>query len=52
LVNHPYISYDLTKEIVEFRQKNGNFSSTYNLVEHKMVPDSLYQKLKHYLLAP
>lgn len=52
LVNHPYISYDLTKQIVEFRQGNGNFNTTYDLVEQQIVPDSLYQKLKHYLLAP
>lgn len=52
LVNHPYISYDLTKEIVEFRQENVKINSTYELVEQGIIPDSLHQKLKHYLIAP
>jgi competence protein ComEA len=52
LVNHPYISYDLTKEIVEFRQENVKINSTYELVEQEIIPDSLHQKLKHYLIAP
>ena len=52
LVNHPYISYNLSKKIMEFRQDNGKYNSTYDLVEQKIVSDSLYQKLKHYLLEP
>lgn len=49
ILKHPYISYDITKDIVNSRQKKGAFKSTEALVDREIISESLYVKLKPYL---
>ena len=49
LGRHPYIaSYD-AEAIVEFRDKNGPFSRISDIRKHKLVSQTTYDKLKHYI---
>ena len=49
LVRHPYISYELTKYIVNTRQANGGFNSVQELKRSLLVSESLFGKLRPYL---
>jgi len=49
LLRHPYISYEITKEIVNYRLERGGFSSLDELVDHELITESLFIKLKPYL---
>ena len=49
ILKHPYISYDITKKIVNYRNKNGAFKSTEELTDQEILSPSLYIKLKPYL---
>ncbi len=49
LLRHPYISYEITKEIVNYRFERGGFSSLDELVDHELISESLFIKLKPYL---
>ena len=50
LVRHPYISYELTQYIVNTRKANGGFKSIQEIEESPLVSESLYLKLKPYLM--
>lgn len=49
LLRHPYISYDITKKIVNYRSENGAFTSADQLVKEDIISESLFIKLKPYL---
>ena len=49
LVRHPYISYELTKYIVNTRKSKGNYNSIEQLKESPLVSESIFFKLKPYL---
>jgi DNA uptake protein ComE-like DNA-binding protein len=49
ILKHPYISYDITKEIVNSRKKEGEYKSTEELIDREIISESLYIKLKPYL---
>jgi DNA uptake protein ComE-like DNA-binding protein len=49
ILKHPYISYEITKKIVNYRSKKGPFRSTEELMEEEILSPSLYVKLKPYL---
>ncbi len=49
ILRHPYISYDITKKIVNYRSKNGPFTSTGQLTDAGILSESLYIKLRPYL---
>ena len=49
ILRHPYISYDITKQIVNYRNQRGLFKSTQQLVELGILTESTYLKLKPYL---
>ena len=46
---HPYISFEMTKEIVNRRDRKGKYKSLNELVELNLVPDTVYVKLRPYL---
>lgn len=49
LAKHPYISYNLARAIVNYRHIHGAYKSLDELLEIKVMNDSLYQKLSPYL---
>lgn len=49
LSSHPYINYNLARAIINYRQVHGAFQSLDELLEIKLMNDSLYQKLSPYL---
>jgi DNA uptake protein ComE-like DNA-binding protein len=49
ILRHPYISFDMTKEIVNHRNSRGLFKSTYQLIELGILSESTYIKVKPYL---
>ncbi|PKQ60685.1 hypothetical protein BZG02_18350 [Labilibaculum filiforme] len=49
LKKHPYINARMAKDIVRYRDRNGNFTSLKQLRSHKLVADSLFLKLVPYL---
>ncbi|WP_372751718.1 helix-hairpin-helix domain-containing protein [Labilibaculum sp.] len=46
---HPYLNSRTSNNIVRFRKRNGNFNSIDQLLSHKIVPDSIFTKLRPYL---
>jgi len=49
ILRHPYISFDITKQIVNYRNQRGLFKSTQQLVELDILTEPTYLKLKPYL---
>lgn len=49
ILRHPYVSYDITKEIVNQRKIEGPYASTTQLIELGILSESLFIKLKPYL---
>lgn len=49
LVRHPYISYELTKYIVNTLRQKGRFSSTEMLMESDLITDRQFAKMRPYL---
>ncbi|MDM8159397.1 helix-hairpin-helix domain-containing protein [Labilibaculum sp. K2S] len=49
LRKHPYINQRIAKDIIRYRERNGNFTSVSQLQTHKLVPDSIFLKLVPYL---
>lgn len=49
LLKHPYISYEITQNIVNYRLENGDFKSINDLVDDEIISESLFIKLKPYL---
>ncbi|MBN2596617.1 helix-hairpin-helix domain-containing protein [Labilibaculum sp.] len=49
LRKHPYINLRIAKDIIRYRERNGNFTSVDQLQTHKLIPDSIFIKLAPYL---
>lgn len=49
ILRHPYISYDITKEIANHRKKEGPYKSTNQLIDLGILSESSFIKLKPYL---
>lgn len=49
LRKHPYLNRRTAKDIVRFRNRNGKFDSLDQLKIHKVIPDSIFVKLRPYL---
>ena len=49
LIGHPYIDYNLARAVINYRRVHGVYKSIDQLLEIKMMNDSLYQKLSPYL---
>jgi len=49
ILRHPYISYDITKGIVNQRKNKGPYESTIRLIELGILSESLFIKLSPYL---
>lgn len=49
LVNHPYIDYYLATSIVNYRQRNGNYTDIKDIKKAVHFYDELYQKIAPYL---
>jgi competence protein ComEA len=49
LAKHPYIRYKLARLIVLYRNNNGPFRSTEELLGIPLVDDSIYRKLEPYI---
>lgn len=50
LLRHPYFSYELTSKIFNFKNKQGKIKSIENIKNIELVTDSLFQKIKPYLM--
>jgi len=48
ILHHPYISYEMTKEIVKKRDK-GKYRSINELLEFDILPDTIFSKVRPYL---
>ena len=46
---HPYITYFDAKNIVNFRTKNGSFKSVNDILDKKVLPKEIFEKIKFYL---
>lgn len=46
---HPYISYEQTKNIVNYRRKHGAFNLVKDIINNKLVDSTTYSKCKLYL---
>ena len=51
LARHPYISYSLAKIMMAYRDQHGDYNSIDELMNIKVMNDSLFQKLSPYLKA-
>jgi competence protein ComEA len=51
LMKHPYFEYHIVKSIVEYRQKNGGFSSVAELKAVNLMYDELYLKIRPYIIV-
>lgn len=49
LANHPYISWNQAKVIVNYRKQHGTFTDAEELLNIKIIDDSLYQKISPYI---
>ncbi len=49
LAKHPYIDFNLARAIVNYRKVHGEYQSSDELLEIKVMNDSLYQRLSPYL---
>lgn len=48
LIRHPYVNYDLARIMINYRKVHGNFEDPKDLLNIKILSDSLYQKLIPY----
>ena len=49
LAKHPYISWNQAKVIVNYRKQHGKFTEVEELLNIKIIDDSLYQKISPYI---
>ncbi len=50
ILKHPYISYEMVKEIVNYRRGNGGFSDVNELKNVPLVDSTVYKKILPYLI--
>lgn len=51
LAKHPYLNYDATKAIVKYRKIMNRINTIDELVSNKIIPDTLINKLKPYVIT-
>jgi DNA uptake protein ComE-like DNA-binding protein len=49
MVNNPYFSKEIAKEILQYRKKNGKFLTTEELLTHQIISVKEWEKLKRYV---
>lgn len=49
LAKHPYISWNQAKVIINYRKQHGTFTEAEELLNIKIIDDSLYQKISPYI---
>lgn len=49
LANHPYLNWNQAKVIVNYRKQHGTFNDAEELLNIKIIDDSLYQKISPYI---
>lgn len=49
LAKHPYLSWNQAKVIVNYRKQHGTFTEPEELLNIKIINDSLYQKISPYI---
>jgi len=49
LARHPYIGYNLSISIYNYRQNHGNYNSIEELKKLKLINDSIYNKILPYI---
>ncbi|MEA3450291.1 MAG: helix-hairpin-helix domain-containing protein, partial [Bacteroidota bacterium] len=49
IISHPYIDKKITLSILNYKQKNGFYSSLNQLVKNNVLSKEEYEKLKYYL---
>lgn len=49
LADHPYITWNQAKVIVNYRKQHGTFTEAEELLNIKIIDDSLYQKISPYI---
>ncbi|VAW28389.1 hypothetical protein MNBD_BACTEROID07-376 [hydrothermal vent metagenome] len=49
LLHHPYIDYETTKKLVNFRRKMHGFNNFRQVKQLTGLPDTLLNKIRHYL---
>lgn len=49
LISHPYINYKLAKTIINYRKVHGDYTDSQQLLNLKLMSDSLYQKIYPYI---
>ncbi|MDI6833132.1 MAG: helix-hairpin-helix domain-containing protein [Bacteroidales bacterium] len=49
LARHPYIGYNLSISIYNYRQNHGNYNSVEELKKLKLINDSIYNKILPYI---
>ncbi len=47
---HPYIRWQIAKWIIDYRQQHGRFQSVNELLQLGQLDQSLFEKLKPYLV--
>ena len=49
LVKHPYISWNVARAIVSYRNQHGNYAKAKDICSIKIIGDSLFQKISPYI---
>ncbi len=49
IIKHPYFTYEITKEIVNYREKHGAFKNNEDLLKVPLIFDDLYHKIYPYI---
>ena len=51
LVQHPYLNYKQAKAIEQYRTDNGSYQAVNVLLEQKIIPNAVFNKIKPYLVV-
>ena len=51
LLHHPYISYETTKKVINYREKHGGFKSVNDLLNKGIIDEETYRKVWPYLIV-
>ena len=49
LLSHPYIDFNTTKKIINYREMHGDFNSVEEILENNLIKAEQYRKIVHYL---
>jgi competence protein ComEA len=51
LSRHPYLNEYQARALISYREINGKFSSTDEIIKNNLLPDDVYLKIKPYLIT-